>query len=494
MGPSRLFRGLLPLVGVCALSIGALVGCHSGGNAETPAKKVEWHPCPLSELECGELTAPLDYSEPTGATLRLALIRHTASDPTHRIGSLVVNPGGPGASGVDFLPRYLDAVPPAVAERFDIVSYDPRGVSQDHHISCIDFVTPTAPTPRASLGYPAADETRIAQAASYADACLRNSGDDLAHVDTVSGANDLERIRIALGEEKLNYLGYSYGTLLGLEYAAHYPAGLRASVLDGAVDPALGYEQFEEQSARGLERAFDRFLADCAQRVECSYHSNGDPSAAFDQLLTRITAAPLPDSLVSQILTHWGRREVLTAVARGLYSHDRWTELSDALAAAERGNSDGLAHLLEPRDRDPISIVNQSGAHTAITCLDTPVPTDIAAQEAFIERVREEAPRFGDVAASAGLPCAFWHFPPVGHPGAIAAPGAPPILVVGTVGDPATPYEWAQAVTSELDSARLLTWNGDGHTAFGGLSECIDHGVVDYLVDLKLPAIGASCD
>ncbi len=453
---------------------------------------VAWHECDGGE--CGTLAAPLDYAHPGAGQVTLALLRVKARDPSQRIGSLLLNPGGPGGSGVDFLREFVARVPSELRDRFDLVAWDPRGAGASTAVQCgtdLDylFAADTAPqTPAQEQGLEAASQR-------FANACAQGSGALLPYISSDATAHDMDRIREALGDRKLTYLGYSYGTYLGTLYAHDFPANVRALVLDGAIDPAVPPGESTIEQAQGFELALEDFFTWCAGTSSCAFRSGGDPAAAYDALARSIDARPI----VSRVD---GERRVLgptqfdLAVSTPLYGgRPAWPILADALAHARDGDASDLLRLFDEQvDRNTGGTYsNQYPAFLAISCLDGPSIGDVATLRALEHTAAERAPHFGEANVGLGMPCAFWPVPSVGRPGAISAPGAAPIVVIGTTGDPATPVEWARGLASELGSGRLLVYRGEGHTAFPAGNACLDGAVIDYLVDLRAPVNGTTC-
>jgi pimeloyl-ACP methyl ester carboxylesterase len=428
------------------------------------------------DLECADLEVPLDWSRPDGPTVRLALARRPAGGA--RIGLLVTNPGGPGASGVDFLDA--DPFSGAVGEAFDVVSWDPRGVGSSTSLSCgagvADFLAldadPDDPDEQAQLDR---------AAAAVAAECARTDGDLLAHLATADAALDLEAIRRALGDEPLTYVGFSYGTQIGQAYAERFPTRIRAMVLDGVVDPALGFTEFLLQQARGFEAAFDDATAACA-RAGPRRCGVTDLARSFDRVKARAEVSPIPAGR-----DRVGPSEVVVAATYVLYLEDGWAELGPALARAEDGDARALLDLAR-RYYD----FGGYPAYAAVVCTDAPPPAGPDAYRAFADEARRVAPRFGGAVANELLPCATWPAPADAGPAPVTAAGAPPILVVGTTGDPATPYAGAVAVAERLASGVLLTVEGAGHTAYGS-NRCATGAVDRYLIDLRVPPAGTIC-
>lgn len=457
-----------------------------------PQSPIVWHDCG-NGFECGIVDVPLDYAAPTGPTQRLAVIRLAASDPAHRIGSLIVNPGGPGASGVDFVREAAtDIFPPDILARFDIVGFDPRGVGASTPIRCLDTLDHFIPADL-TAGTAAGLADLLSGSQTFAQQCGQRNGAVLPYLGTENVARDLDQIRAALGDAKLTYLGFSYGSFIGEDYAALFPTRVRALVLDGVVDPSLDEATFREDQAVAFEGALDRFLADCAARAACAFHSSGKPAAAFDALMRQIERRPIPTERLGD-REPVGPTQAWQAVLNALYAKSTWPVLAEALDQARAGDASLLLLLGDPlRGRNPDgSYSNLIDAYDAVTCLDWPSPRDPAAYSALATRFTKEAPRFGRLLAYNDVECAYWPASPDRVPAAVSAPGAPPIVLVGSTGDPATPYAWAQAVARQLPSAVLVTRVGEGHTGYL-VSSCVRDAVDAYLLQLVTPLPGLRC-
>ena len=452
-----------------------------------------WSDCGKG-LQCADIRVPRDYDAPSKGYLTIALARLPASDPKDRIGSLVVNPGGPGGSGVEFVRGAAEEgiFPTALRKRFDIVGFDPRGVNASSAIRCIDNLDPQArldPSP----DDPEELEELVDSAREYAAECGKRNDATLPYLSTDAVARDLDLIRQAIGDKKLSYLGFSYGTLIGSLYAERFPERIRAMVLDGAMDPSLDLEHFRAGQAAGFEKSLTAFLDDCAAKERCDFHAGGKPRAAFDSLMAKIEAKPLPASFDRE------RRPVgpfvaSYAVLAALYDSASWPALAQALEVARQGDGSLLLRISDPyQGRNPNgSYSNQHDAYTANTCLDFAAPKDVGTYSAWAQRLKKAAPHFAGLIAYNDLACTFWPIPAERTPGLVAATGAPPIVVVGTTGDPATPYAWAQALANELDSGVLVTREGEGHTAYLANS-CIQRAVDEYLLGLTPPKAGLTC-
>jgi pimeloyl-ACP methyl ester carboxylesterase len=458
---------------------------------------LRWTAC--GGLQCASLVVPRDYADPAGPTLTLALARKPARTPAARIGSLLINPGGPGDSGVDDLPAELRSLTATLQNRFDIVSWDPRGVERSAPVHCSD--------PKASSGTaggaggagdsgppldpaPTTDAGRKALTDAYraaGQACLQWSGDLLRHVGTDATVEDLERIRIALGEDKLTFIGHSAGTLLGAVYADRHPQHVRAFVLDGPIDPSLTLDQMTLAQAVGFEAALRSFFAWCDGTATCPWRPpDPDRTAAFNSLMDRIRQKPLTAS---------GNRTVgvdtfVSGTMSRLTARSNWPSLGDALAAAERGDGSPLATLASNYQNAGAS--NAADARQSILCLDHPAPRDPDAYPALAEASKAQAPVFGPVFTWAALSCGVWPVPSTLTSGPTRAAGAPPILVVGTTGDPATPQGWARSLAGQFEHGVLVLRQGAEHVAYY-YSACVRAIVDRYVVDGLLPASGTTC-
>jgi pimeloyl-ACP methyl ester carboxylesterase len=485
------FRGATALAVVgAALALGAGQGSAAG---------LDWAQCG-KRLQCATLQVPIDHASPTGAQLGLALARLPATDSSRRIGSLVVNPGGPGASGIEFVRQGAAVFPAALRARFDIVGFDPRGVGKSSPIRCrtdpeLDLEEELDPTPDTG-----AERQALADAARRVAAeCGERAAALLPYVSTDAGARDLDLIRAALGDEKLTYLGFSYGTMLGATYAALFPDRVRALALDGAVDPTLWTGDpvaLLRGQASGFQAAWQSFLADCrGHRARCKLAQDGDPARVVARLLRRLDRHPLP--IFGDADRHITEGFVTTAIVSALYSHEAWPVLAEALHQLWARRNGVLvvflADLFTGRHVDGTHS-NLQDAYDAVTCADWALPADPSAYLGLGAALRRIAPLFGAAIGLEPLVCSYWPARPASRvTGPFTAAGAPPILVVGTTGDPATPYPWARALVRALGPpAVLLTWRGRSHTAYGE-SRCAAAAVDGYLIDLEPPRPGTVC-
>jgi pimeloyl-ACP methyl ester carboxylesterase len=469
----------------------------SSGPAATAASgapPIHWTACHdsfgPSGYQCATIEVPRNPKDPTQAgTIGLALDRRPASG--QKIGSLLVNPGGPGASGVDFLPDAISIMPKSLLDRFDVVAFDPPGVARSAPVSCLGSAAleqyynydPSPTTPEGMAGYLAEDRT-------FAQGCQTRSGRELPYVSTADAAMDMDYIRAAVGDPKLSYLGFSYGTFLGATYAELYPGRVRAMVLDGATDPALTALQSEKEQAVSFEHDLQDALTACAAERSCAWKPAGDPMQAYEQLAERIRTSPLP---VKDSTRTAGPSSFLYGTAVTLYDTSTWPDLYQMLAQASRGDGTDMLQLADSYEgRQPDGTYdNELESNAAVNCLDSPSPslTDI---EAALPAFQAAAPVFGPAVLDSQIQCTLWPVPASGQAGPIHADGSPPIVVVGSTGDPASPYRDAQALASELAHGVLLTRVGDGHTAYP-YSTCIRNQVDSYLIQLTVPPVGTRC-
>ena len=474
-----------------AASASAGAGSSAGTAATTaPIAPAHWTNC-ATDFQCATLRLPKDYHDPAAGTLDVNIIRLPASDRGKRIGSIIVNPGGPGGSGIEFVQKGAAQFPKALRERFDLVGFDPRGVNASSPVRCIDDLDGIAALDPSPDNQKELDRF-VQQAKDYADACAKRNASILPYLSTDAVVDDLDQIRQAVGDEKITYLGFSYGTLIGSMYADRYPDRIRAMILDGAIDPSLSEVQLRTGQAKAFEAALGRFLARCSRRTSCAFHEGGNSARAFDTLMAKIDKKSLPTPRVAD------RRRVgpglaFAAVLGSMYSKASWPGLEAGLALAKRGDGSILILLADPfRGRKPNGTYsNMSDAYYSNTCLDFPASTDIGTYTKMAANLRKVAPRFRAVAFN-DLPCAFWSVPSQRTPAPASGAGAPPIVVVGSTGDTATPYVWAKALAKQLESAVLVTRKGEGHTSFL-VNNCVKKALNAYLLDLKAPKDGLVC-
>ena len=475
----------------------ALAGCATGGTTAAPPLQPSsaaptgsaapaapatplgapavFVPCDGS-FECAQITVPVDYRAPNGPTITIGIVRQPAKDQAGKVGTLLVNPGGPGGSGIETVES--GQVPAAAADRFDVIGFDPRGVGRSSALACpVGPDTPYYGDP--DPGDPA-DEAATAQSVErYDQACGDAYRQLLPYLGTRDVARDMDAIRNALGQPQISYLGFSYGTSIGQVYGQLFPQRVRAMVLDGVVDVTL--PGLDPSQAQSFENSLRQFAADCATRSDCE--AGPDAIAMLDRVGAKVEAAPLPVPGMTPLSP--GLLEL--GVVLPLYSKDNWPVLAKALKAADDGDGGPFRRLAAKYFEG-----SNSDTYNAVTCLDNSwprQPQDVFAQARAAEL---RAPHFSGNVLVSGLTCAQWPVPqdPLTPP---SGAGLPPTLVLGTTNDPATPYQNSVSLVGRLPGSALLTNRGDGHTIYGQGKPCIDTQVNAYLISLALPAPNAVC-
>ncbi|WP_461000042.1 alpha/beta hydrolase [Streptomonospora sediminis] len=499
--------------------LAAAAGCSDGGKGGGPGdgaasggplaqfygQRIDWHDCG-DGAECGTFQVPLDYARPGGKVLEIAAKRVPATSPDPA-GSLVVNPGGPGGSGVDYAAAASRTVGEPVRERFDVVGFDPRGVQRSSPITClrrsamddflaVDFTSEDGDSDPAEVSGPGLNELADLNR-GFVEGCREHSGELMMHMGTDDVARDMDVLRSALGDDKLTFLGKSYGTFLGAHYADRFPERVRALVLDGALHPSAGIVELGMQQAEGAEIALQAFIGDCLDRSDCPL---GGPSDSVESATAKLAGLledsgrdPLDSGLGDGRTAHRSWLEL--GVHSALYSERSWQQLRSALTEAFDGDGTRLLEMagnLYNRG-DTAEYANYTSALVSVNCSDRKSPRDIGAFADAVDRADTASPLFGASLTWGSLTCAYWPADAAPETEPLDAPGAPPILVVGTTRDSATPYEWAEAMANELDSGVLLTRDGDGHTAYGHGNACVDDAVDTYLLRAKPPAKGTVC-
>ena len=444
-------------------------------------------------LECASLQVPIDPAKPSGPSTELALIRQPSTgSASERIGSLVINPGGPGGSGLEFLTSAAAAFPSELSDAFDLVSFDPRGVAASSPVECLDdaaaeeqLAGDLSPDTPEELSKAVADQKE------FLAACKANSAELLTHMSTADVAADLDQLRIALGDEKLTYLGFSYGTAIGAVYATLYPQNARALVLDGSVSPKSTSEEEALAQAQGFENTLANFVTACNADTSCAL----GPDAAAKIATTRAELEQKP----IQVVTPSGTRTLGVdlfdiGLATALYDTSLWGTAAEAIRDINSGGGQLIFSLVDRQlGREPDgSFDNSSAAQSMVSCADSAQRPTVEESQQAAERIQAGAPTFGQALGWATLSCLGWPLAENPLP-EITGKGSPTVLVVGTVGDPATPYAWAEQMTAALESAVLLTYEGDGHTAFLRGGPCVDNAVVTYLIELTVPKLGTRC-
>jgi pimeloyl-ACP methyl ester carboxylesterase len=454
-----------------------------GAGSASGSDTIEWNDC--GPAQCGTLDVPFDYDDPSAGTFTLALAKHEATGD--RIGSLLVNPGGPGFGGTVLALQAEFIYSESLLEHFDIIGWDPRGTGESTPaVDCVDEYDTYF-----GLDVPPSDDAEhqalVDAGRDFGAECESESGEILPYVSTEASARDIDSIRQALGEDQISYFGFSYGSELGSVWIKLFPDTVRAAVIDGASDPSADYVQGGLNQAKGFERQLSAFLADCSADSSCAFHNDGDAEGAFDALMASIGETPL--KVDGRTVT---RGVAYTAVADALYLQSSWSGLADALAAAQTGDGEGLlAGYDSYYQRSPSgSYGDELEAFLAISCLDDPGPRSVEGVDANIPEFEAAAPRLGDSFAY-GYVCALWPVDPVGKVDVTGA-GDGPVVVIGTTGDPATPIESTEAMADTLADGRLIVVTADQHTGYG-VNQCVDDAVDAYLVDLEPPDDGLEC-
>jgi pimeloyl-ACP methyl ester carboxylesterase len=492
------------------LSSCTLLGGGSGANgpstpnpeiaAAAPAElrsyytqQVNWVPCE-SDFTCAKIKVPLDYSKPDGDSIEIAALKLSTKGNSKK-GSLLVNPGGPGGSGYDFV---RDAGSTNISEKvrtnYDIVGFDPRGVKRSAPVTCLTDQERDASRAKIyALDTDAGLAEALADNKAIAAKCAEKTGPVLGHIDTASAAKDLDILRGVLNDNKLNYLGYSYGTFLGSTYASLFPDNVGRMVLDGAMDPSLSYEELTSGQAKAFEKAIMAYVTHCLASSDCPL--SGTPEEAVGQIQDIIKAVEADPRSAKD-----GRMVNASMFVSGFilpfYNDDNWPLLTQALGSALKGDLSPMLRLADfGADRDPNGkyTANSTFAFGAINCLDYPMVTDTAGMRADEQQLRQASPTLGYYFAYGGTNCKDWPYQSVRTPAPADYKGSADIVVIGTTGDPATPVEWATELRKQLGTAALLTWKGEGHTAYGRSNDCIGNAVDSYLVDGKTPADNTVC-
>ncbi|PND59372.1 alpha/beta hydrolase [Mycobacterium sp. ENV421] len=508
---SRAVRAALVLPAVATLVVSA--GCSStvSGMAVLAGPQigqpVQWGPCRVAGggggnalpipagAECGKIAVPVDYAKPDGPAATLALIRFPATG--QKIGSLIINPGGPGESGIEAASSIVENLPSSVRQGFDMVGFDPRGVgSSTPALWCNSDADNDRLRADPQVDYsPKGVEHIENETKAFVQRCVDKMGKDfLENVGTANVAKDLDALRAAVGDDKLTYLGYSYGTRIGSAYAEAYPDKVRAMILDGAVDPNADPIQADIDQAAAFQQAFNDYAADCVKDPSCPLGNDADKAVdVYRSLVDPLVDRPLPTSDPRGL----GYSDAIIGTIMALYSPNLWRHLTQGLTEMTRGRGDtmlALADMYMRRDARG-HYTNATDARIAVNCVDQPPITDRQKVIAEDKKMREVAPfmSYGDFTGHAPLStCAFWPVPPTSTPHAVKAPGLPPVLVVSTTNDPATPYQAGVDLAKQLGGA-LLTFKGTQHTVVFQGNTCVDNYAAAYLVDLKLPPPGATC-
>ncbi|MFE7628971.1 alpha/beta hydrolase [Kocuria sp. NPDC057446] len=522
--PAR--RALLPVTAAAVAAGLLLSGCSSLGAGATGeptsggatgsvvdgvpedleryyTQTVVWEDCTFEvetdgardDLQCADVDVPLDYAEPAGDSTTVVMSRLPARGDAR--GSLLLNPGGPGASGVDAMLHARHTVTRDVRAAYDVVGFDPRGVSRSAGIECLDDAELDAwrAEPMFDPQERPAEQIRE-EYEELGAACVQNSGELVARMDTVSAARDMDVLRAVLGDERTTYLGFSYGTHLGAVYADLFPERVGRFVLDGGVDPTLSDMEATADQAAGFEDNLRHWVRQCQDGIRGCVVAG----VSVDEAMSRIQE--LVASVGRETVTASdGRRVTTTNAVEGilgpLYATTGYEALNTSLGAAFEGDFSALlaqSDATHGRDAEGRYTSNTTMAFTAVNCLDRPDVTVTAEQMArHQEELERVAPTFGPYLGYGDAACQGWPVEPAGLEEPLDAAGAAPVLVVGTTHDPATPYHWSEALVAQLDDARLLTYDGYGHTAYTAGNRCVQDAVDTYLLEGELPAEGTTC-
>jgi pimeloyl-ACP methyl ester carboxylesterase len=453
-------------------------------NPGISSRKITFTPC--GPNQCGKFSVPMDYSKPNGRKISLAVLKIPAAIPSQRVGALLVNPGGPGASGVDFVrdnAQYIFSQD--VLNHFDIIGWDPRGVGQSTNVQCsssLDKLFDVDYTPDDDTEIKALDDANkwIGQQCKKDDAQL------LPHLDSIDSAKDMDSIRVGLGEKQINYLGFSYGTVLGQMYATMYPKNFRTMVIDGVVDIGMDPTKLAVEQTVGFESSLDSFFEYCKENG-CQFAGSQDPKTAFEALTAQVDQTPIashahPDFMLGPAQLDIGSSYFLYSGQTG------WKALDSALASTKAGNPDamltGFSQYVGRADDGTYD--GSYASYLAIGCADG----KIGSQKEMLNLARdtkEKAPIYGVSGILLGLPCATWPNVDNAKSYKVDAKGSAPIVVIGSTGDPATPASWARSAAKELKTGIYIERRGEGHTAYGQGDSCIDDLVNNYFVDKDIP-------
>ena len=494
-----------------AISIAlVLSGCSSNVAIEKPLsnlaayenQKLDWATC-YEDFECTDLRVPIDYADLTVGTFKIAVLRYKAQDPKNRIGSLIVNPGGPGGSGVDYAYNAEYVFDPDVLDRYDIVGFDPRGVNRSAPIECLtdeetdaNYASDAKPDTEAEL------EQALADSQDFINKC-EDKNEFLTHYSTAEAARDMDILRAALGDKKINYFGKSYGTYLGTLYAQFFPEKVGRMVLDGALDPNISILEQNISQAVGFDEALDAFLADCSKQDDCPLPTNKqEATAAIIALFTKASTNPLSRKTKVENDNRVATESLIVlGTASALYDDaDGWPKLRTAFQEGQRGYGDtflDLADQYSGRSSDGSYASNELDSGAVIDCLDWPDTRSVEQTKADAQRFADRAPVFGPYLAYTNIACKFLTPPTkdklTRSTNKITSIKTVPILVIGTTRDPATPYDWAVGLHKIFKTSKLISLNADGHTGQGRGSACVDNAVDDYLLLGKSPNKNLTC-
>lgn len=461
-------------------------------STESPdvAPEIEWRTCSTSDADCSVIEVPFDHERPELGTFDLPIARHRARRPDQRIGVLFVNPGGPGAEGIDLAEGAPFYFSDAIVDRFDIIGWNPRGTGGARpELDCVDDMDPyfaLDPSPNDA----SARAALIDGARKFVDACATKNGAILPYVGTEATARDIDVIRRMLGENSATYVGFSYGSELGATWVTLFPDTVRAAVFDAAADPNLDLIEWLTLQSAGFDRSLDAFLDEC-DATPCAFTTPGETARqTFDRLMTELDTSPL---LVDDDRLPLGQGAALIGVFDALYSRDTWSFLDSALDEADDGFGDRLVTLYDSyfggyRDGHPDDSID---AYVAVTCLDRSRAFDVDEAFAAMDTVYSVSPRLGATVLQELLLCALWPVEPTPPP-EVRWTGDVPIVVLGSTGDPATPLEGTRRMAETLGNSRLIVVDSFDHTSYGS-NGCATRAVDRYLIDLVPPDGELNC-
>ena len=489
---------IFALIGALVLGFLGYSKTHSGtyNNLNDYYKqKLSWSTC-YDNYECTTLDVPVNYKKISTGTFEISVLRYPAQDPKRRIGSLIVNPGGPGASGVDYAYNAEYIFDPDLTDRYDIVGFDPRGVSRSAPITCFNdrevdanYASDSKPDNAAEL------RQAIADSKVFIQKC-RNKNTNLTAFSTSNAARDMDVLRAAMGDKKLNYMGKSYGTYMGALYATLFPNNIGRVILDGAVDPHISSFEQTKTQAVGFDKALQSFIADCVTKSNCPLPR--DPKIATQKIIDIWHAAatnPLPVKNSKNDYRKVTEQLLVLGTASALYdSAEGWPQLRTAIKEAIAGYGDAyleLADIYTGRQKDGTYPNNEFDSGAIIDCLDFKDNRTLQQMKDDAAKIAAAAPVFGPYIAYSGLTCKYFSAPTPEK--VVKTETNATIVIIGTTGDPATPYAWAQGLSRLLPNSTLLTFVGDGHTGQGRGNACIDKAVDAFFLKGTLPATDLRC-
>jgi pimeloyl-ACP methyl ester carboxylesterase len=468
--------------------------------AEYEQQRLDWSQC-YDYFDCAELRVPIDYQDLSVGTFRISVLRSAAKNQERRLGSIVVNPGGPGGSGIDYAYAAEYIFSPEITDRYDIVGFDPRGVGESEPIYCfndeeLDKNLSADPKPDNATEL----QESLDESERYAEKCAENT-DYLEHFTTLETARDMDILRAALGEKTLNYVGKSYGTYLGTLYAELFPKNVGRFVLDGAVDPNIPMRDQNLAQAVGFEGATNAFIKECLTLSDCPFTGTlAQARTTIIATLQKAATTPLPqreprnsdDRVITEAL-------ILVGIASSLYDDvDGWPKLRQAFTESAEGFGDTFLQLADEysgRNPDGTFRSNDFDSGAVIDCLDWRDRRTTEQYTADAKEFADKAPIFGPYIAYAGLHCQFFPQPESQRvANTTTTITTAPIIVIGTIRDPATPYSWAVSLSKIFKGSSLISLDGDGHTGHGRGSACVDNAVDAYLLSGTLPPADLVCD